>query len=788
MPDFIERDAQEVFEEEFLEFAGYNLQRRALPDARDGCKWGARKLIHAQMLGKLTHDKPFKKAIKSVSQAMGLSYTHGNASAYGTFIRMAKPFAYRYPLQEAKGNYGTLINPDDHSADRYVELRGSEIAALLLKNLEKDTITEWEDTYDMEGQFPKVLPAMGFWNGVNGCISIGSGMSSSLPPLNLKETNEAMIRLLWNPEISDDEILCYPDFPTGATLLNKEEVKQSLLKGNGNACKVRATIEWDARDRCLIVKELPYSVYTNTICNELATLMDENENCGIKDFCDYTKQKPDLRIYLQKSATPDKVLKLLYKETSLQSYFSINMTVLDMGITPVVMNQRQLFQAHLDHERLVYRRSFEFDLNKIRARLHIIEGLLKAIDAIDEVIHTIKASASTAAASIALQKLLSIDEIQAKAILDIKLSRLAHLEVNKLVNEKAKLEPEKTRIEAILSDETLLKKEIENGLRAVATKFGDARRTRVLDLSSDSEGEVIEEKSLIVNLTNYGNIYAHEQSTLITQRRGGAGSKIKLQNGECVIESVVDTNLGTLMAFSDGGRGYSYPMSELPIDSFVNVSEIFKLAQNEKISNIMSYSNAEYKYVIFITEQGMIKKTELKEYKTKGARGSQAIRLRDGDSICRILFMNEEDIGLLTTNGQFMRFPTSDIAPVGKVAMGVVGAKLNPGDKIIDARALCPDVKEIVSLTSDGMISRTSLDSLPKTNRNVKGTKIQKVNDGETLIGFVAMSESGDIIATTGLTAIKFNTREVSLTGRGALGVKALKLKAKEKATGIMGV
>ena len=788
MPDFIERDAQEVFEEEFLEFAGYNLQRRALPDARDGCKWGARKLIHAQMLGKLTHDKPFKKAIKSVSQAMGFSYTHGNASAYGTFIRMAKPFAYRYPLQEAKGNYGTLINPDDHSADRYVELRGSEIAALLLKNLEKDTITEWEDTYDMEGQFPKVLPAMGFWNGVNGCISIGSGMSSSLPPLNLKETNEAMIRLLWNPEISDDEILCYPDFPTGATLLNKEEVKQSLLKGNGNACKVRATIEWDAKDRCLIVKELPYSVYTNTICNELATLMDENENCGIKDFCDYTKQKPDLRIYLQKSATPDKVLKLLYKETSLQSYFSINMTVLDMGITPVVMNQRQLFQAHLDHERLVYRRSFEFDLNTIRARLHIIEGLLKAIDAIDEVIHTIKASASIAAASIALQKLLSIDEIQAKAILDIKLSRLAHLEVNKLVDEKAKLEPEKTRIEAILSDETLLKKEIENGLRAVATKFGDARRTRILDLSSDSEGEVIEEKSLIVNLTNYGNIYAHEQSTLITQRRGGAGSKIKLQNGECVIESVVDTNLGTLMAFSDGGRGYSYPMSELPIDSFVNVSEIFKLAQNEKISNIMSYSNAEYKYVIFITEQGMIKKTELKEYKTKGARGSQAIRLRDGDSICRILFMNEEDIGLLSANGQFMRFATSDIAPVGKVAIGVAGAKLNPGDKIIDARAMYPDVKEIVSLTSDGMISRTSLDSLPKTNRNVKGTKIQKVNDGETLVGFVAMSESGEIIATTGLTAIKFNTREVSLTGRGALGVKALKLKAKEKATGIMGV
>lgn len=788
MPEFIERDAQEVFEEEFLDFAGYNLQRRALPDARDGCKWGARKLIHAQMLGKLTHDKPFKKAIKSVSQAMSFSYTHGDSSAYGTFIRMGKPFAYRYPLQEVNGNYGTLINPDDHSASRYVELRGSELAAVLLKNLEKDTITEWEDTYDMEGQFPKVLPAMGFWNGVNGCISIGSGMASSLPPLNLKETNEAMIRLLWNPMISDEEILCYPDFPTGATLLNKEEVKQSLLNGNGSACKVRATIEWDAKDRCLIVKELPYSVYTNTICNELATLMDENENCGIKDFCDYTKQKPDLRIYLQKNATPDKVLKLLYKETSLQSYFSINMTVLDMGITPVVMSQRQLFQAHLDHELLVYRRGFEFDLRKIRARLHIIEGLLKAIDAIDEVVRTIKSSSSTAAASTALQKLLSIDEVQAKAILDIKLSRLAHLEVNKLVNERDSLESEAARIESILADETLLKKEVENGLRAVANKFGDARRTRILDLSSNEEGEVIEEKSLIVNLTNYGNIYAHEQSTLITQRRGGAGSKIKLQSGECVIESIVDTNLGTLMAFSDGGRGYSYPMSELPIDSFINVSEIFKLAQNEKISNIMSYSNADYKYVVFITEQGMVKKTELSEYKNKSSRGSQAIRLKDGDSICKILFMNEEDIGLLSASGQFMRFGTIDIAPVGKVAMGVVGAKLNSGDKIVDARALSSNVKEIVSLTSDGMISRTPIDEVPKTNRNVKGVKIQKASEGETLVGFVGMNESGEVITTTGLTAIRFNTREVALTGKGAMGVKALKLKAKEKATGIMGV
>jgi DNA gyrase/topoisomerase IV subunit A len=375
MNDFIERDGLEVFSEEFLDFAGYNLQRRALPDSRDGLKWGARKLLHAQSLAKLTYNKPFKKAIKSVSQAMSFSYTHGDASAYGTFIRMAKPFAYRYPLQEVNGNYGTLINPNDHSASRYVELRGSKIASILLEDLEKDTIQEWEDTYDLEDKFPKVLPAKGFWNGVNGCISIGSGMSSSLPPLNLKEVNKAMIKLLWDPNINEKEIICLPDFPTGAIILNKDEVIESLINGTGSACKIRASIEWEPIEKCLIVKQMPYSTYTNTICSEIAFLMEEDEKCGIKDFVDYTGINPDLRIYLQKNASPEKIIKLLYKKTSLETFFSINMTVLDNGIYPVVMGQKQLFQSHIDHEKIIYRRGFEYDLRKIKARLHIIEGM-----------------------------------------------------------------------------------------------------------------------------------------------------------------------------------------------------------------------------------------------------------------------------------------------------------------------------------------------------------------------------------------------------------------------------
>lgn len=783
----MEKNLTPIIKESFLQFSGAVLQSRALPDVRDNLKPSARQIFYCLYTDKFVHDKPFQKTLKAIGSCFRI-YIHGDSSAEGIIMRAGQPFAMRYPLVDVEGSYGTLLSAGSWSAPRYTSARLSELANYLFSDIQKNTIEEWRDNYDNTEKYPMVLPSKGYYNIVNGSYGIGVGASNSVPQYNLTEVNNALIKLLWNPNIDFEEIYCIPDFATGASLLNPEEVKESHRNGRGAACKLRSTIEWNQKERCLVVSEIPYMVYTETICQQLEDIINGEDNPGIERFNDLTGKTPLIKIYLAKSASPEKILRYLYKNTSLQAYYSINFTMLEEGRYPRVFTWKEMLQAHLDHELLVYRRGFEFDLRKIRARLHIIEGLLKAIDAIDEVVRTIKSSSSTAAASTALQKLLSIDEVQAKAILDIKLSRLAHLEVNKLINERDSLEAEAMRIESILADETLLKKEVENGLRAVANKFGDARRTRVLDLSSNEEGEVIEEKSLIVNLTNYGNIYAHEQSTLITQRRGGAGSKIKLQSGECVIESIVDTNLGTLMAFSDSGRGYSYPMSELPIDSFINVSEIFKLAQGEKISNIMSYSNAEYRYVVFVTEQGMVKKTELSEYKNKSSRGSQAIRLKDGDSICKILFMNEEDIGLLSASGQFMRFGTSDIAPVGKVAMGVVGAKLNSGDKIVDARALSFDVKEIVSLTSDGMISRTLISEVPKTNRNVKGVKIQKANEGETLVGFVGMNESGEVITTTGLTAIRFNTREVALTGKGAMGVKALKLKAKEKATGIMGV
>ena len=772
MEQTIIKNMEEVLSSAFLEYAGYNLQRRAIPDARDGLKWGARQLLHAQMLGKFTYDKPFKKAIKSVSQAMGFSYVHGDASAYGTFIRMAKPFVMNVPLQEAKGNYGTLINPDDHSASRYVEMRGSEAAAALLKDLDKDTILEWEDTYDLEGKFPKVLPAKGFWNLVNGCISIGSGMSCSIPPLNLRETNEALIKLLWNPDISDEELIVFPDFPTKATILNRDEVFNSLKNGTGFACKIRAKVEWDNAERCFIVKELPYSTYTNTICKELANIINEEPEVGIINIEDYTGTEPDLRIYLKKTANPDKVLRYLYKNTSLENHFNINMTVLDKGITPKVMGQRELFQAHLDHEELVYIRGFEFDLKKIKARIHIIEGLLKAYDAIDEVVQTIKTSASSTAANEALRRLLRIDETQAKAILDLKLARLSKLDINKLCNEKSDLEKEETRIESILSDDTLLKKEIEKGLREVAEKFGDARRTQILNLEETEEGEAVEKKRLSVSFTNKGGVFSNEISTLYTQKRGSVGTRLKLEKGEYIVENVVGDSTELVLLFTSNGLCRKMTLGDFKIGE----KNYLQLDEGEQLcaATLMAYKD----YVLFATRNGMVKKTLLSNFSVGRNSTVKSLTLTKGDALISVCFLNKERIGILTKGGNFVIIKSEDVREVGRVAQGVKGITLKEGDEVVSVRAIPDSTVEILSATSNGDAKRTSITEYGVQGRATKGLKIQ---NGVQFGDFYPLTNESEILANGTATQLCLSISDIALSGRATQGVRLMKLKPNEK-------
>ena len=783
--EIIDENIEEILSNAFLEYAGYNLQRRAIPDVRDGLKWGARQLLHSQMLGKFTYDKPFKKAIKSVSQAMGFSYVHGDASAYNTFIRMAKPFVMNVPLQEANGNYGTLIDPKDHSASRYVEMRGSKAASYLLKDLDKNVINEWEDTYDLEGKFPKVLPAKGFWGLTNGCISIGSGMSCSIPPMNVQELNESLIKLLWNPSLPDEEVIVLPDFPTGGIILNKEEVKESLEKGTGAACKIRSVIEYDNEERCLIVKELPYSTYTNTICKELVKLIEEDENCGIKEIVDYTGQKPDLRIYLTKKADPNKVLKLLYKNTSLQTFYSINLVLLDDGLYPKVFSLKEAMQAHINHELTVYHRGFEFDLRKIKDRLHIVEGILIALANIEEVIETIKKSSSTKEANQNLCKNFLLDEIQAKAILDMKLARLAKLEVKKYEEEKEELLKEKNRIEEILNNEFLLKKEVERGLREVAEKFGDARRTQILNIEKE-EDEPIEVKNLLINLTNQGNIFVSENSSLLVQRRGGVGAKFKLNKGEYVISTLTAETTDLILFFTNKGNFYHYVAGGLPIEEKIPVESLFTIKSWEKVTAMSSYNKNNFKEnIIFFTKKGIMKKSKMEDYNMKRSTGLKAIELDKDDEVISVLFTNNENICMLTSNGQFVICETKDIRTIGRTARGIKGIKLNDGDELISANIYPSNSNWIVSVSKNGYIKRTEVSDFSIQGRGTKGAKLQKLEEEDSLVGFQIAKDEKEIIITSNRSQIKIDINSIPILSKGARGNKSIKLGEKDRVIGI---
>ena len=773
-------DLTPIIKESFTQYSGAVLQSRALVDVRDCLKPSARQIFYCLYTDKFVHSKPFKKTLKGIGSAMRM-YIHGDSSCEGVIMRAGQPFAMRYPLIEVEGSFGNLMESGNWAAPRYTSARLSELANYLFADIDKDTIKEWRDNYDDTEQYPAVLSTKGFYNIVNGSMGIGIGMSSSIPQFNLREVNEALIKLLWNPDIDFEEIYCAPDFATGALLLNENAVKDSLKNGNGFACKLRSVVEFDSKERCFVVKEIPYSVYTNTICGELEKILESEDNPGIDRFNDLTNSTPLIKIYLTRSANPDRVLKYLYKNTSLQYHYSINMTMLENGRYPKVFGWKEALQSHLDHEELVYRRGFEFDLTKIKARIHIIEGLLKAYDAIDEVVQTIKTSASSAAANEALRKLLGIDEVQAKAILDLKLSKLSKLDINKLCNEKNDLEKEKERIEAILSDITLLKKEIENGLREVAKKFGDDRRTKIMNIASD-EDEPVEVKALSVSLTNKNNLIVNETSSLYTQKRGGVGSKFKLEPDEYVMTSTTCQNIDTVLFFTVQGNVYSYVAGALPVGEKTTIESLFMIEQAERTCAMTALSkNCNEKYIIFITKNGMLKKSELSEYNMKrGKSGIKALTLDTNDEIASVLFTNEEKIGISTEEGNFLICETKDVRPIGRVAKGVKGIKLNDGDAVASAKMMPTAVKEIVSVSREGKIKRTSIDEFTTQGRATKGSKLQKLVDKDYLADFLPITNEKEITIITTSSQIKLSISDIGLLSKNTCGAQSIKKKDKD--------
>lgn len=766
-----------IIEDSFIQYTGAVLQSRALVDVRDGLKPSARQIFYSMLQRKLTHDKPYKKTANAVGMAMADFYIHGDSSCEGVIMRAGQPFAMRYPLVEVKGNAGSLIESGNWAASRYTESRLSKVSSILFTDIDKDTIAEWRDSYDNTKQYPAVLPTKGYYNICNGTMGIGIGMASSVPQYNLREMNEKLEYLLLHPDCDFEDIYIAPDFATGAILLNENDVKNSMKKGNGFACKLRSVVEYDKKDNCFVVTEIPYGVYTNTICGELEDIINGEENPGVDRFNDLTGKTPLIKIYLTKKANPDRVLKYLYKNTSLQSHYGINFTMLDNGRFPKVFTWKEMLQAHIDHEKEVYRRGFEFDLKKIEDRLHIIEGLLKVIEDIDNVVRIIKTSESVQVARQQLMASYNLDEVQVKAILDMKLSRLAHLEVEKLKFEKTKLENERNFIYNIIRNEELFNNELIKGWREVAKKFGDNRRTQILNISKEDE-EPTETHELLINLSNQNNIYVTTVSTLYTQRRGGVGNKFKMSKGEYVISTASGTNLDTVLLFSNKGNCYNLNPATLQFETVLPIESLVELGPNEQIKNLVFLNKSRQKnYIIFLTKNGILKKSQLSEYNIKRRGGVKALNLDTNDEIVSVLFLNEERIGMMTARGQFVMCETKDIRAIGRAARGVKGITLNKDDYLVCAQVIPSDTKEFLTISEKGYIKRTSIKDFSVTGRGTKGSKIHKLNDDDDfLVCFNALVNETETVIVSSHAQIKINLNEVNLLTKGAQGTKSIKL------------
>lgn len=749
----------------FARYAGAVIQSRALVDVRDGLKPSARQIFYSMLLHKLTAGNAYKKTANAVGMAMADFYIHGDASCTGIIMRAGQSFALRYPLTDIKGNAGSLIESGNYAAPRYTESRLSKLSGILFEDIDKDTIIEWRDSYDNTKQYPAVLPSKGFYNLCNGTQGIGVGLASSIPQFNLNELNNALINLIQNPNCDFDNIYCAPDFATGAILLNADEVKESLRTGNGPACKLRSVVEFDGNERCFVVKEIPYSVYTNTICKQLEEIIESEENPGIERFNDLTGATPLIKIYLTKKANPDKVLKYLYKNTSLQYYYGVNLTMLDGGKYPKVFTWREALQAHIDHEKIVYRRGFEHDLNKMKFRVHIIDGLLICIARIEEVIQTIKTSSSTSEASARLQSEYILDADQAKAVLDLKLSRLAHLEVSKLNGEKNDLLEKISAIEQILNNQELFNAELIKGWREVAKKFGDARRTKILDLKENGE-ETLEEKMLLLNTTSQGNIYVTEGSTLYTQKRGARGQKFKLDKGEYLTGARACKNTSKLLVFKRNGEFYPLKCADL------NIGE--KNFVGEDIVQILGFES-EKSYITIVTEKGYIKKSLAAEY---NGRGGKAITLGANDKLLNVFWTDDtDDIGAISPGGYFIKIRNSDVGVTGRVSKGVRLTKEN----CICARPIPGNTIELCAVDKNGNIKRTSFKDFSYSARGARGTKLQ-----EDAIYFVPICPTDEeIILTSTASQVCLQVRELPLLGRAAQGSRGIMLKEKEKVIGI---
>ena len=531
--------------------------------------------------------------------------------------------------------------------------------------------------------------------------------------------------------------------------------------------------------------------FTNTIVASISRAIEEGLLIGVESVIDGT-DFDGCKIYIQlsKGANVNRVLKLLYKHTALQSSFSINMNMLENGKIPKLFTWKEAMQAYVNHLRNIIVKAYEFDLKKLLKRIHILEGLIIAYQNIEEVVKLIRAAASTTAAHNQLKERFGLTDEQSEAILKMKLASLTHLEIEKLENEKKEKEAAAQHIQEILLSEEKIKEEMINDVMTIKKEYGDERKTKNINLdftSEDEDAEPIEKKELLIHYTNLGNIYTVESSTLLRTRRGTKGTKVKLAANEVVTQTLRDDNFSSLLVFSNKGQMYHIATDDLPLNAKINVSQLFEFKVDEKPTALTTIQRkSEKEYFCFITKYGMIKKTKASEYNIKRGKSLKAINLKDGDEVLKVLFINDENVSLVSNIGNFVRIDTTTITPIGRAAAGVKAISLKENEYVINAVAVPAQSKFVITVSESGIIKKMNINDFPQTSRAIRGKKISETKDDDRIISYLILNDESDIIIIVNKKVIKINTSELRELSRGALGVKGVDLKDNEKVVGLV--
>ena len=780
----------------YIDYSMSVIVSRALPDVRDGMKPVHRRVLFGMNEMGNRSDKPHKKSANCVGEVMGKYHPHGDLSIYGTVVRMAQDWSLRYTLVDGHGNFGS-VDGDPPAAMRYTEVRLSKMGEEMLRDIESDTV-DFQPNYDNSRREPVVLPTRIPNLLVNGASGIAVGMATNMPPHNLTESLNASIALIDNPEIEIDElmkIIPAPDFPTGGTIYGYNGVKDAYNTGRGRiVIRAKATIEAEANHESIIVTEIPYGVNKAELIKYIADLVNDKKLEGISNINDESDYR-GMRIVIQlrSDANSNVVLNKLYKMTQMQASFSVNNVALVNG-RPRTLNLKDLLQAFIDHRHDVVVRRTQFELRKARERAHILEGLMIAVQNIDEVIAIIRGSETPDEAKLRLGERFGLDEVQTQAIIDMRLRALTHLLIDDLQHDIDEIHARIAELELILNDDHVCRELIKSELADLRDKFGDARRTDIDYTAGDFNAEdFYADDEMIITISHLGYIKRTPLSEFRAQNRGGVGAKGSDTRDTDFIEHIYPASMhNTMLFFTDRGLVYKMKVYELPEGAkntkgraLQNLLNIEPGDQVRAYIRCKQLDNAEFTsshYLIFATKNGVLKKTCLTEYARVLAKGKKAIIIREGDSLVGVeLTDGNSELLLANRNGRAIRFPENKLRAMGRVSTGVRGMRLDEDgqDQVVGLIAMSADSgNTVMAISENGFGKRSDLEGYRVTNRGGKGVKTMNITDKTgKLVAFESVNDDNDlvIINRSGIT-LRFHVSDIRVMGRATQGVRIINL------------